>query len=80
MRNRLNPWVVVLTAALTFGSLMAFVGPRSFGHHWGYHGHYGRHGWYGPHDRHRYDERYDGHRSERHADEAPAKPDTGTYQ
>jgi len=30
MRRRLNPWVVALTAALTFGSLMAFVGPRSF--------------------------------------------------
>ncbi|QDK79169.1 hypothetical protein EXU85_11350 [Spirosoma sp. KCTC 42546] len=42
MRQRLNPWVVVLTAALTFGSLMALVGPRSFGHHgWGHRGYYG---------------------------------------
>lgn len=44
MRNRLNPWVVVLTAALTFGSLMAFVGPRFGGNHrgpWAHrHGHY----------------------------------------
>ena len=35
MKNRLNPWVVVLTAALTFGSLMAFVGPRFGGHYRG---------------------------------------------
>ena len=57
MRRRLNPWVVVLTAALTFGSLMAFVGPRSFGHHRGYWGH--RHGYYHGygHDR---DGAYDG--------------------
>ncbi|WP_461112004.1 hypothetical protein [Spirosoma jeollabukense] len=56
MRRRLNPWVVVLTAALTFGSLMAFVGPR-FGHHRGYWGH--RHGYYHGygHDR---GEAYDG--------------------
>ncbi|WP_460949341.1 hypothetical protein [Spirosoma daeguense] len=39
MRQRLNPWVVVVTAALTFGSLMAFIGPRSFGpRYWGHHG------------------------------------------
>ncbi|MBD2756072.1 hypothetical protein [Spirosoma validum] len=84
MRNRLNPWVVVLTAALTFGSLMAFVGPRSFGHHWRSYGHYGRHGWHGPHERYRYDDRYDDRRyedrrSDRHADQVPVKPDTGTY-
>ena len=80
MKNRLNPWVVVLTAALTFGSLMAFVGPHSFRHGWGYYGHYGRHGWYGHHDRYRYDDRYDDRRSDRHSDRAPAKPDTSTYQ
>ncbi|GAB2561628.1 hypothetical protein [Spirosoma areae] len=44
MRRRLNPWAVAITAALTFGSLMAFVGPRSFGnHHWGRHGYYDQH-------------------------------------
>ena len=48
MRRRLNPWAVVITAALTFGSLMAFVGPRSFGHnHWGRHGYYDQHYQYG---------------------------------
>ncbi|GAB3717061.1 hypothetical protein GCM10027592_58870 [Spirosoma flavus] len=37
----MNPWVVVLTAAVTFGSLMAFVGPRSYGHrYWGHYGYY----------------------------------------
>ena len=36
MRRRFNPWVVVLTAALTFGSLMAFVGPHRFGPYGGY--------------------------------------------
>ncbi|MBD2702153.1 hypothetical protein IC229_15990 [Spirosoma sp. BT702] len=41
MRQRMNPWVVVLTAAVTFGSLMAFVGPRAYGHrYWGHHGYY----------------------------------------
>ncbi len=46
MRKRLNLWVVVFTAALTFGSLMAFVGPHSFGHHRGHwsHGHGYNHG------------------------------------
>lgn len=44
MRNRVNPWVVVLTAALTFGSLMAFVGPRFGGHYRGHWTH--RHGQY----------------------------------
>ena len=39
MRRRLNPWAVVITAALTFGSLMAFVGPRSFGYHRGHWSH-----------------------------------------
>ncbi|WP_177236762.1 hypothetical protein [Spirosoma endophyticum] len=57
MRRRLNPWVVVLTAALTFGSLMAFVGPRSFGHHRGYWGH--RHGYYHGYGHNR-DGAYDG--------------------
>lgn len=42
MRQRLNPWAVVLAAALTFGGLMAFVGPRSLGYHyWGHQGYYG---------------------------------------
>ena len=56
MRRRFNPWVVVLTAALTFGSLMAFVGPRLDGH--GRFGHYGRHGFM----HHGYAHGYDGYR------------------
>ncbi|UFH51886.1 hypothetical protein [Spirosoma sp. KNUC1025] len=79
MRNRLNPWVVVLTAALTFGSLMALVGPRSFGHHWGYHGYYGRHGWYGHHDRYRDGDRYDDRRPHHRDDRPPVQPDTTAY-
>ncbi|MVM36904.1 hypothetical protein GO730_03175 [Spirosoma sp. HMF3257] len=47
MRQRLNPWAVILTAALTFGSLMAFVGPHSYGYRgWGHHGYYEQHYWY----------------------------------
>ena len=50
MRRRLNPWAVVITAALTFGSLMAFVGPRSFGHQrWGHRGYYSQHDRYNQH-------------------------------
>ncbi|MVM32675.1 hypothetical protein GO755_21720 [Spirosoma sp. HMF4905] len=53
MRQRLNPWAVILTAALTFGSLMAFVGPRSYGQHgWGYHGHHFRYSHHGCDGRH----------------------------
>lgn len=79
MNRRLNPWVVVLTAALTFGSLMAFVGPRSFGHHhWGRHGYYDRHDWYGHHNRHRYDD-YDGPHADRRQNQAPVKPDTSAF-
>ncbi|MFD2936449.1 hypothetical protein [Spirosoma flavum] len=44
MRKRVNPWVVVITAALTFGSLMAFVGPRSSGHYRGHWSH--KHGYH----------------------------------
>ena len=54
MRQRLNLWAVVITAIITFGSLMAFVGHHPYGdHRWGYHGWGGR-GQYGHHDRYRY--------------------------
>lgn len=68
MRRRLNPWAVVITAALTFGSLMAFVGPRSFGHHWE------RHGFYDHSYRHGY-----GDREGRTNDQRPVKPDTSRF-
>lgn len=66
MRRRVNPWVVVLTAALTFGSLMAFVGPRSFGHH-----RWGHRGYYGPQDRYNH-----GNCRGYNTDRTPEKPDT----
>ncbi len=48
MNRRLNPWAVAITAALTFGSLMAFVGPRSFGNYRGDWSHgYSNHRHYG---------------------------------
>ena len=66
MRRRLNPWAVVITAALTFGSLMAFVGPRSFGHQWGRPGFYRDHSY-----------RYDyGDCNRQHADGRTVRPDS----
>ncbi|GAB4019012.1 hypothetical protein [Spirosoma koreense] len=79
MQRRVNPWVVLLTAALTFGSLMAFVGPRSFSRHWvgyGYyrhHGHYGPHGWYG-------NGGCGDQSTDRRAGQSPVKPDTNSFQ
>ena len=66
MRQRLNPWAVVLTAALTFGSLMAFVGPRSFEHN-----QWGRHGFHDSHHRYRH-----GECAGYNADKSTAKPDS----
>jgi hypothetical protein len=71
MRQRINPWVVVLTAALTFGSLMALVGPRSFGHHrWGRYGYYDQ-----QHHRHGH-----GGYPDYYRDRAIEKADSGSVQ
>ncbi len=90
MRRRFNPWVVVLTAALTFGSLMAFVGPHrfgpyggyGFGHHWhGYGGYRGCDG-YGRGDAHGYGPGRDNFRRSNpsqlspRADQRPAEPNS----
>ncbi|WP_080055225.1 hypothetical protein [Spirosoma aerolatum] len=72
MRQRLNPWAVVLAAALTFGGLMAFVGPRSAGYHyWGHRGYYGPP--YGVHH-----DGCDGHYRHKHHDQSTEKADTST--
>jgi|GEM_PF-5305667 len=34
MQRRINPWVAFLTAALTFGSLVAFVGHGRLANRW----------------------------------------------
>ncbi|AQG81924.1 hypothetical protein [Spirosoma montaniterrae] len=67
MQRRVNPWVVALTAALTFGSLLAFVGPRSFDHRWG-----GRYGYERQHGLGR------GHCDGNWRDAAPAKPESNS--
>ncbi|WP_461043227.1 hypothetical protein [Spirosoma harenae] len=75
MRQRLNPWAVVITAAITFGSLMAFVGPRSYGYHglehygWERHGHYGH--------QHRY---HHGDCDSRKSDRTNERADTSSFQ
>lgn len=68
MQRRINPWVVALTAALTFGSLTAFVGHRPSGNRWG--------GFYDQeHNRFGYDR---GHCNGDWRDNAPAKPQSGS--
>ncbi|WP_460957737.1 hypothetical protein [Spirosoma litoris] len=47
MRQRLNPWAVIVTAGLTFGSLMTFIGPHAYSHRgWGYYSYQNHHDWH----------------------------------